>query len=147
SLESGSSAGAWTRRESFVSGRRHIYGEDCGMTTVDDRGLDPSDAQRGAPKRAPADASPGTGVNRWKWQNVYVKRLYLTDAITVVLSVILAQTVRFGYEDLLLAGGGGQLDYTVVSAVLIVAWLGALSLFRSRSRRVIGAGYDEYQRV
>ncbi|OBA38017.1 polyprenyl glycosylphosphotransferase [Rhodococcus sp. 852002-51564_SCH6189132-a] len=117
------------------------------MTTVDDRGLDPSDAPRRAPDRAPADASPGTGVNRWKWQNVYVKRLCLTDAIIVVLSVILAQTVRFGYEDLLRAGGGGQLDYTVVSAVLIVAWLGALSVFRTRSRRVIGAGYDEYQRV
>ncbi|QQM52537.1 sugar transferase [Rhodococcus pyridinivorans] len=117
------------------------------MTTVDDRGLDPSDAPRRAPDRAPADASPGTGVNRWKWQNVYVKRLCLTDAITVVLSVILAQTVRFGYEDLLRAGGGGQLDYTVVSAGLIVAWLGALSVFRTRSRRVIGAGYDEYQRV
>ncbi|KSZ60309.1 polyprenyl glycosylphosphotransferase [Rhodococcus pyridinivorans KG-16] len=117
------------------------------MTTVDDRGVDPSDAPRGASKRAPADASPGTGVNRWKWQNAYVKRLYVTDALVVVLSVLLAQWVRFGYEELLLAGEGAALEYSLTSATIIVAWLGALSLFRTRSRRVIGAGYDEYQRV
>ncbi|MGU3586129.1 sugar transferase, partial [Rhodococcus sp. C26F] len=117
------------------------------MTTVDDRGLDPSDAPRGAPKRAPADALPGTGVNRWKWQNAYVKRLYVTDALVVVLSVLLAQWVRFGSEELLLAGEGAELEYSLTSATIIVAWLGALSLFRTRSRRVIGAGYDEYQRV
>ncbi|AOD20689.1 polyprenyl glycosylphosphotransferase [Rhodococcus sp. p52] len=117
------------------------------MTTVDDRGLDPSDAPRGAPKRVPADALPGTGVNRWKWQNAYVKRLYVTDALVVVLSVLLAQWVRFGSEELLLAGEGAELEYSLTSATIIVAWLGALSLFRTRSRRVIGAGYDEYQRV
>ncbi len=117
------------------------------MTTVDDRGVDPFDAPRGAQNRAPADASPGTGVNRWKWQDVYVKRLYVTDALVVVLSVLLAQWVRFGYEELLLAGEGAALEYSMTSATIIVAWLGALSLFRTRSRRVIGAGYDEYQRV
>ncbi|MBS9375429.1 sugar transferase [Rhodococcus sp. B50] len=117
------------------------------MTTVDDRGVDPSDAPRRAQKRASADASPGTGVNRWKWQNAYVKRLYVTDALVVVLSVLLAQWVRFGYEELLLAGEGAALEYSLTSATIIVAWLGALSLFRTRSRRVIGAGYDEYQRV
>lgn len=117
------------------------------MTTVDDRGVDPSGAPRRAHVRASAAASSGTGLNRWTWQNAYVKRLHVTDVLVVVLSVLLAQWVRFGYEDLLLAGEGADLEYSLASATLIIAWLIALSVFRTRSRRVIGSGYDEYQRV
>ncbi|MEU5842302.1 sugar transferase [Rhodococcus sp. NPDC047139] len=117
------------------------------MMTVRDRGVDPSDASRRAQGSASADVSPAAGLSRWKWQNAYVKRLYFTDVVVVVLSVLLAQWVRFGYEELLLAGEGADLEYSLTSATLIGAWLIALSLFRTRSRRVIGAGYDEYQRV
>lgn len=37
--------------------------------------------------------------------------------------------------------------YTVVSAVIAVVWLAALSINHSRSPRVIGAGLEEYRRV
>jgi len=117
------------------------------MTTVDDRGVDPSDTPRRSAVRMSADASPRVGLNRRKWQGAYVKRLAITDAVVVVLSVLLAQWIRFGYEDLLDPASGTNFNYAIFSAVFIVGWLTALSVFRTRSPRVIGAGYDEYQRV
>ncbi len=86
-------------------------------------------------------------ANRWQWQSVYVRRLFWTDSIVVVLAVLSAQVVRFGHENMLTMGPISTLSYSMLSVGLAVAWLAALRVFRTRSRRVIGAGYDEYQRV
>ncbi|AKE92730.1 polyprenyl glycosylphosphotransferase [Rhodococcus sp. WB1] len=73
--------------------------------------------------------------------------MFWTDNIMVVLAVVLAHVVRFGEADLLAATSFSEENYAVVSVCLAVAWIGTLVLFRTRSRRVIGSGYEEYQRV
>lgn len=111
-------------------------------------------------KRTPASEHGVTGVDsqlaigdsntagtRWAWQTSYIRGLFWTDAVVVVLAVLLAHIVRFGHENLLTMDPVSTLNYTLISAGLAVAWLVNLRLFRTRSRRVIGAGYDEYQRV
>ncbi|TCN49155.1 Undecaprenyl-phosphate galactose phosphotransferase WbaP/exopolysaccharide biosynthesis polyprenyl glycosylphosphotransferase [Rhodococcus sp. SMB37] len=84
---------------------------------------------------------------RWAWQTSYGRHLFWTDTVIVVLAVLLAHIVRFGHENLLTMDPVSTLNYTLISAGLAVAWMVNLRLFRTRSRRVIGAGYDEYQRV
>lgn len=82
---------------------------------------------------------------RASWQPKYVRWLRTSDAVVVVLTVVLAQRLRFGEH-------GGRLDYwnvnyTVISLVVVTVWLLALAITRSRSSRVIGAGAEEYRRV
>ncbi len=84
---------------------------------------------------------------RWGWQKSYVNTLFVTDALVVVLAVALAHVVRFGQDSLVTMDGVGTLSYTLISVALGAAWIAFLSLFRTRSRRVIGAGFEEYQRV
>ncbi|QZY48973.1 sugar transferase [Mycolicibacterium austroafricanum] len=80
------------------------------------------------------------------WQQGYARRLVAIDLLGVLLAVGLAQWLRFG-------GLSGEvsayryIDYTVVSAAIAALWMLALSINRSRSPRVIGAGAEEYRRV
>lgn len=69
-----------------------------------------------------------------------------TDLIAIVAAVGLAHWLRFG--------GLSEsvstyrfIDYTMVSAVIALSWMVALSINRSRSTRVIGSGPEEYRRV
>ncbi|MFF0817859.1 sugar transferase [Rhodococcus sp. NPDC003318] len=102
---------------------------------------------RTAAPRRPALVGDRSGNTRWAWQHAYVTRLFWSDVLVVVMAVVLAQIVRFGEADLSAVGPVSEKNYVVVSACLIFAWIGTLALFRTRSRRVIGSGYDEYQRV
>jgi len=80
------------------------------------------------------------------WQRGYARRLVAIDLSAVSLAVGLAHWVRFG-------GLGTEvatfrsLDYAVVSILLAVVWMAALSINNSRSTRVIGSGAEEYRRV
>ena len=83
--------------------------------------------------------------SRVDWQSRYIRWLRISDTVVVVLAVVVAQRIRFGeygsrleYRDI---------DYTMVSLVIIAVWLIALAIYRSRSARVIGAGVEEYRRV
>ena len=78
------------------------------------------------------------------WQQGYALRLVAIDIIGVVLAVGLAQWLRFGAD--LVAPYRG-VDYSVVSVVIAVLWIVALSINRARSSRVIGSGAEEYRRV
>ncbi|MCX2934728.1 sugar transferase [Mycobacterium sp. CVI_P3] len=80
------------------------------------------------------------------WQRGYARRLVIIDMIGVVMSVGLAHWLRFG--------GGPWADhyqqytnYVVVSIVIALAWMLALSINHSRSPRLIGSGAEEYRRV
>jgi exopolysaccharide biosynthesis polyprenyl glycosylphosphotransferase len=74
-----------------------------------------------------------------RWQHLYSRSLIGTDTIAVVLALGLAQGIRFG--------GFGDKTYFWLSVTLAVAWLASLSIYRSRSERIIGAGSEEYRRV
>ncbi|WP_123025565.1 sugar transferase [Mycolicibacterium stellerae] len=79
------------------------------------------------------------------WQRGYARRLVVLDFAGVILSVSLAQWLRFG----VLPGTVGSYKYlyTAVSAAIAVSWMLALSINRSRSPRIIGSGAEEYRRV
>nr|WP_261379561.1 sugar transferase [Rhodococcus rhodochrous] len=93
------------------------------------------------------EQQPPRSASRRNWQKSYVNRLVLSDAIIVLLAVVIAHGVRFGQDDLLTTEPVAEISYSLISACLVISWLTALALFRSRSRRVIGAGHSEYQRV
>ncbi|MEZ0342887.1 sugar transferase [Mycobacterium sp. pV006] len=90
--------------------------------------------------------SAGPVVSRSpRWERAYATRLLITDTAVVVLSVLLAQYLRFGHAAVSDVEASKQL--TGFSAAFVVVWLSALSIFRTRSLRVIGTGIDEYRRV
>ena len=102
-------------------------------------------------KLAPSRVAVPVVGNRSTWQPRYIKRLRRVDLLMVVLAVCLAQRLRFGEggTDLVYwrLDSFWKVDYTVVSVAVVVVWTAALSICRSRSPRVIGAGPDEYRRV
>ncbi|WP_328354030.1 sugar transferase [Mycobacterium sp. NBC_00419] len=83
---------------------------------------------------------------RVSWRNGYASRLRKVDAGAVTGAVFAAHWLRFD-----IAAGWGDsfksIDYTVLSVSLVVAWLAALSVYRTRSLRIIGEGAEEYRLV
>ena len=77
----------------------------------------------------------------------YVRRLAITDAVAIVGSVAAAQLVRFGTDPATLVSRLSPYSYTLVSGVLVAAWIAALLISRSRDPRAVGNGVDEYRRV
>ncbi|MBU8819218.1 sugar transferase [Mycolicibacterium goodii] len=85
--------------------------------------------------------------HRWRqWQRRYARWLILSDALVAAGVVGLAQGLRFGTvtgERLPYA----NIDYLVVSAFVLAAWLAALAFNRSRAPQILGHGIEEYRRV
>ncbi|MBB3607002.1 exopolysaccharide biosynthesis polyprenyl glycosylphosphotransferase [Mycolicibacterium sp. BK556] len=103
------------------------------MTAINDR-LDSPAQVVPIPEQLPA------------WQQSYSRRLGAVDLIGVILSVGLAQWLRFGAlpeNDL----GYRYSNYLLVSVAIAVLWMLALSINHSRSPRIIGSGAEEYRRV
>ncbi|KSZ60330.1 polyprenyl glycosylphosphotransferase [Rhodococcus pyridinivorans KG-16] len=113
---------------------------EAGHDTPDARVADNANSVRG-------QCQPSRATSRRKWQQSYISRLIWSDAIVVVLAVLVAHSVRFGQNDLLITEPMSEVNYALISAGLVGLWLITLALFRTRSRRVIGAGHGEYQRV
>ncbi|MEO6881539.1 MAG: sugar transferase [Mycobacteriaceae bacterium] len=88
---------------------------------------------------------PPAPVKVRDWQRRYVRRLAWGDTAVVVASVAIAQLARFGPRSEALAGA--ESSYTLVSAVLVVLWLGFLAIFDTRDRRTVGEGTEEYRRI
>jgi exopolysaccharide biosynthesis polyprenyl glycosylphosphotransferase len=85
------------------------------------------------------------------WSRTYANRLIVTDVVVIAWAVIGAQIARFGSGDASLnitkIPTQLELSYSVISAILIAAWVLALSLFGTRDSRVIGTGTTEYKRL
>src|SRR5690606_32697844 len=91
-------------------------------------------------------------TSRVDWRRALKHRIWFTDVIVVLAAAFGAQWFRFEslsveqgvvHRGVELAG----LSYTMVSAVLALGWLWALSLAESRSDQVLGQGADEYRKV
>ena len=86
-----------------------------------------------------------------RWQQLYTRRLWISDAIVLIWVVFGTQIFWFGTGNAELAlledHRFSVVSYWALSAILIVTWLWALSLADSRSHRVIGAGSAEYIRI
>jgi exopolysaccharide biosynthesis polyprenyl glycosylphosphotransferase len=83
---------------------------------------------------------------REDWRFKYSWRLKLVDAGVVVWAVAGAFGVRFGFSDIS-ASTSRDVDYLLLSAVLVVAWWLMLGFWGSRETRVLGSGSEEYKRV
>jgi exopolysaccharide biosynthesis polyprenyl glycosylphosphotransferase len=85
------------------------------------------------------------------WARRYATRLVVTDLVVIAWAVIGTQIAWFGTLDAQLNlseyRGGFGLNYSLISIILIVAWVTFLALFGTRDARVIGTGNNEYKRV
>lgn len=96
------------------------------------------------PRRFAVDTPSGV-FERSTWQRRYAAKLRVSDFLVVSAAVCLAHVVRFGES--LTAPGYGQYFLPAFSILFAVAWLTALSAFRTRSLRIAGTGVEEYRRV
>ena len=85
------------------------------------------------------------------WARSYATRLVVTDFVVIAWAVIGTQIAWFGTLDAELNlskyRGGFELNYSLVSIILILAWVSFLAMFGTRDSRVIGTGNNEYKRV
>ena len=110
--------------------------------------------QASAPPPSPPSSAPKRRLmslwtfepSRW-WIQSYIRRLWWTDAIVVILAVSLAQWLRFGSLLKSTPNGGTGVPAGVTSLVIVVAWMFALRVLNTRDRRIVGAGASEYSRV
>lgn len=94
----------------------------------------------------PSFAAPVPRGARAHWLHQYSRGLVGIDVAAVITAVGLAHWLRFGG----LPGTRSihpNLDYTTVSLAIAAGWLLMLSIYHTRSRRIIGAGVEEYRRV
>ena len=82
-----------------------------------------------------------------KWTNRYRRILLAFDACVVISVLALAHVVRFGLNQPSVDAGGVALPYTLISAFIVCAWMGALAAYSSRDGLIIGHGVEEYKRV
>ena len=85
-------------------------------------------------------------VHRMTWPTKAVRVLAVTDALCIILAVVVAQAVRFTDDGAHLptTTGESSVSYTLLSACLVLAWWGALWLGGARNSRILGAGNAEY---
>ncbi len=122
------------------------------MTDVKVAGPRPSLAPP-APFSFPVPQTSGASAwapgDRARWTNKYRRILHVSDLAAVTLAVTVAHLARFGVAPEFMAGGGSgvNISYLAVSTGIWAAWLLALTVYRTRDPRIIGAGVDEYKRV
>ena len=89
------------------------------------------------------------------WEQRYGRRLVITDFVVVAWAVVGAQLARFGIDgtDVVVGAGASEreaaisLNYTLLSIVLVIAWMLALFLYGTRDPRTVGVGSTEYKRI
>lgn len=91
--------------------------------------------------------STGATTARTAWLNSYISRLAITDATAIVVSVGLAQLVRFGSVPAKVSSQWSAYSYGVISVILMISWIVGLALSRTRDPRVMGTGAEEYARI
>jgi len=101
--------------------------------------------------RTTSGASPNSAMAAPDWARNYATRLVVTDLVVIAWAVVGTQIAWFGTLDAQLNiskyRGGFALNYSLVSVILIVAWVTFLAMFGTRDSRVIGTGNNEYKRV
>lgn len=90
-------------------------------------------------------------VRRTEVLRPYLYRLFVTDALVIVLTMVIAHFVRFGVDDPDVASTFWvdhlQLSYLPITAILVVLWLLVLSAYHTYDARYLGSGTEEYRNV
>ena len=80
------------------------------------------------------------------WFSKYRYLLLATDAALIAVTITVSYFVRFG-DEMGAQVSGSTVPYAGVGVMIGIFWMLMLDATESRSRKVIGAGLDEYQRV
>ncbi|MGX5772900.1 sugar transferase [Microbacterium trichothecenolyticum] len=112
----------------------------------------PSVVERARNERVETRRAPEQPASRpSSWRRAYATRLWLSDAFVLIWAVYGTQLLWFGWGNAQVAirqdSRFNEFSYWIFSAVLVIAWMWALSLIDSRDHRVIGNGPTEYVRV
>ncbi|SFR72181.1 exopolysaccharide biosynthesis polyprenyl glycosylphosphotransferase [Agromyces sp. CF514] len=85
------------------------------------------------------------------WSSQLARRVRITDLLVLVWVVFGTQIAWVGLDYSTPGFSGSRADvtvsYTVVSFVIVIAWMLALELYDTRSPRVLGVGSQEYRAV
>jgi exopolysaccharide biosynthesis polyprenyl glycosylphosphotransferase len=97
------------------------------------------------------DRAADSNLDAPDWARNYASRLVVTDFVVIAWAIVGTQIAWFGTLDAQLNlskyRGGFALNYSLISVLLILAWVAFLALFETRDSRVIGTGNNEYKRV
>ncbi|MHA7287356.1 sugar transferase [Arthrobacter sp. MDT3-44] len=81
------------------------------------------------------------------WVRPYTTAMVIGDIVVITVALVGAQLTRFGTTDPQVPVASASIGYDYIGLAIAALWLGALGAFRSRDRRVLGLGSDEYKRV
>lgn len=85
------------------------------------------------------------------WQKRYARRLLIIDALALVWVVFGVQLAWLGLSarEVTFSSSAPNIigSYFTVSAIIIIAWITVLTVFGSRTAKVVGAGSQEYRLV
>lgn len=93
------------------------------------------------------DRPSPVGVARYKWERRIRKWWFISDFAVVLGAVVSAQVLRFGEATSAAALRFSFLNYSVVSAIIVVVWMVTLGIYGTRSTRILGNGLEETRRV
>jgi exopolysaccharide biosynthesis polyprenyl glycosylphosphotransferase len=105
--------------------------------------------------RRPAGERQGASASGASWVRRYRRRLTVTDFVVIVASLIGSQVFWFGADPSRWRVSitpssqlsGLELNYMLISGVVVAGWLLLLHLSGSRSSRVVGIGIGEYTAI
>ncbi|MDF2442012.1 MAG: hypothetical protein JWR01_215 [Subtercola sp.] len=84
------------------------------------------------------------------WRMIYASRLIVNDLVVVIIAVFGTQVLWFGanlVKPTVVGTASLVLSYTIVSLVLVVAWMVVLSIYGTREYRIVGTGSTEYKQI
>ncbi|MDY7526487.1 MULTISPECIES: sugar transferase [unclassified Cryobacterium] len=85
------------------------------------------------------------------WRRTYARRLMFTDFLVLIWVMFGVQMLWFGVDAATLSMSRSHVDlavsYSIVSVVLIAAWMIILAAYDTRGLRVLGTGPDEYKLI
>ena len=91
---------------------------------------------------------PTTSLARARWERKLTRRVHISDAIVVAVAVAVAHVVRYIVlpvaPEVFLMPGPGPYE---TSVLVLVGWMFALAVFRTRDPKVLDAGTTQYQAV
>jgi exopolysaccharide biosynthesis polyprenyl glycosylphosphotransferase len=81
------------------------------------------------------------------WYDKYRLALFVTDLVMIVIALLTAQFMALGSNTDAVVSGLRVLNYEAVGLIFEFIWILALTVNESRSKRVVGAGLEEYRKV
>ena len=94
------------------------------------------------------DDPAAAGVDSGKsWAKRYRRWLRLTDTAIVAIAVAAAYAFRLDLGEPILSRGVDSGSYLVASLAILLVWVLALEVHRTREETVLGIGSEEYKRV